>query len=442
MSDRKYLKLRHNVWYFQKRVPKVLRELYHHTTLIEEPLGTGDIRIARQRRDIRLGQLQQQEMKYREKTSPKQRFIGYVEQLNQAAKEVLTASVDDDLCWTDVLDPETVNKTHDTEYIEAFRVVSQGETTSDKYGTTLKETLQHFVRNSEREGTHTEGTRDRYQKTVKLFLEYLNTEDIQLKDIKRSEVFNYIDHHLARKSGATVYGDISRLKTLWLHAYSRAWIIGDNPFDKHKINTTRGREKKQPFTRDELKNVLKAIREETLSMQLLTLMGLYTGARISELVKIRLQDRRDDEGILMMGIAIQDKGKTSAATRWIPVPSQCQPHMEKVITEATSKGSRYLFHDLITNKEGREGYHAGQVFGKLKKKHVTNRSDKGFHSFRVMMATFLQQADVTELEAAYLLGHSKKGLTMSYGYYSKGYDSKRLYEAQRKAGEVIDKFLQ
>lgn len=113
-----------------------------------------------------------------------------------------------------------------------------------------------------------------------------------------------------------------------------------------------------------------------------------------------------------------------------------------MITEATSKGSRYLFHDLITNKEGREGYHAGQVFGKLKKKHVTNRSDKGFHSFRVMMATFLQQADVTELEAAYLLGHSKKGLTMSYGYYSKGYDSKRLYEAQRKAGEVIDKFLQ
>jgi hypothetical protein len=58
-----------------------------------------------------------------------------------------------------------------------------------------------------------------------------------------------------------------------------------------------------------------------------------------------------------------------------------------------------------------------------------------------MMATALQQGDVSELVAAYLLGHSRKGLTMSYGYYSKGYDAKRLQEAQDRAIAVIDEML-
>jgi hypothetical protein len=58
-----------------------------------------------------------------------------------------------------------------------------------------------------------------------------------------------------------------------------------------------------------------------------------------------------------------------------------------------------------------------------------------------MMATALQQGDVSELVAAYLLGHSRKGLTMSYGYYSKGYDAKRLQEAQDRAIAVIDETL-
>ena len=439
MKDKKYLKLRHNVWYFQKRVPKALEELYPATTIIEESLETGDIREARQRRDIRLGQLQQQENLFREESQPKQRFTKYVAELTQIAKDPY---IGEGITWCEVLDPETMNRTHDPEYVEAFKVVSRGETTSDKYGKTLRETLRHFIRISEREEHHTEDTRKRFEKTVKTFLVYFNTDDIQLQDIERSKVFDFIEHRLDSKSGATVQGDISRLKTLWLHAYSRAWVTGNNPFDSHKINTTRGREKRQPFTLNELKTILDVSQHESISMQLLILMGLYTGARISELVKIQIQDIKHDDVILMVGVAIHDKGKTSAATRWMPVPDQCLSLMSDVKAEATSKNSPYLFHDLITNKSGSEGKEAGRAFGKLKKRYVTSRSDKGFHSFRVMMATFLQQADVSELEASYLLGHSKKGLTMSYGYYSKGYDSKRLYEAQKRAGDVIDRILQ
>lgn len=439
MNDRKYLKLRHNTWYFQKRIPKALQSLYPNQTIIEQSLETGDIRTARQKRDILLGQLRQREQLQKVQSHPRRRFLSYVEHLSQASSQWGEQGAE----WNEVLDPESVKKTNDPEYVEAFKTVARGETESERYGVTLNEVLEHFVKASEREQLHTEGTRTRFRATIQSFLNYLNLEDVQLSEIERARVFEFIGHCRERQSGATVQGAISRLKTLWEYAYSRAWVAGQNPFDKHKINTTKGRQKKQPFSNDELKKLLVAMEGESLSMQLLTRMGLYTGARISELVSLRLEDIKEEDGILLMGIKVQESGKTDAATRWLPVPSKCRAMLEEVRKETIKSGSEFLFHDLVTIRpDGRYGYGATKQFGRIKRKHVTDSVEKGFHSFRVMMATVMQRADVSELEAAYLLGHSRKGLTMSYGYYSKGYDARRLFEAQDKAGKVIDQTLE
>lgn len=442
MADKQYLKLRYNTWHFQKRVPKSLKPLYPDTEVIVKSLDTGDIREARHKRDIFLGQLRQQEALMREQSNPKQRFQKYVEELTQVVKDPFHS--EDDITWCEVLDPETRRKTDDPEYVEAFKVVAQGKTSSEKYGTTLQETLRHFIRVSKQDDNHTEGTRSRYEKTVKSFLWYLNVDDVMLNDIERSKVFDFIDHQRESKSGATVQGELSRLKTLWEHAYSRAWVSGDNPFEKHKIKTaSEVTAHKQSFTKEELQALIKVMHGESVSMQLFTLFGLYTGARISEVVKIRLDEIVDDDGVLIAGIAQQEKGKTKAASRWIPVPKQCRELLQVVQKEATESGSLYLFHDLITlSKPDRPAYHVGKEFGKLKHKHITQRSDKGFHSFRVMMATCLERAGVLEAKAAYLLGHSVKGLSLSYGLYSKGYRMDILAEAQSKAGELIDQLLQ
>ncbi|WP_162299719.1 site-specific integrase [Marinospirillum perlucidum] len=439
MNDRKYLKLRHNTWYFQKRVPKALKPLYPDADIIEKSLETGDIKEARHRRDIILGQLRQREHLIKIESEPRQRFRRYVDELRQVAQDRF---VGPDVEWEEVLDPASVRKEDDPEYVEAYKVVTQGKTDSDRYGITLKETLAHQIRASEREQLHTKGTRERFKKTVDSFLLYLNEADIQLNQIERSQVFDFIDHCRERLSGATVQGHISRLKTLWNYAYSRAWVKGDNPFEKHKINTSKGRQKKQPFTEAELRKLMVVIEDQPFSMQLLTCMGLYTGARISELISLRLQDFKEEDGVHLMGIASQEDGKTEAATRWIPVPKPCLSQVEKLRMESADVGSEYLFHDLVSIRpDGRLAYLATKRFGEIKRKHVTERQDKGFHSFRVMMATALQQGDVSELVAAYLLGHSRKGLTMSYGYYSKGYDAKRLQEAQDRAIAVIDEML-
>jgi integrase len=439
MSDRKHLKLRHNTWYFQKRVPKALKPLYPDHDIIEQSLETGDIREAREKRDIILGQLRQRERLVKSQERPRQRFLQYVEDLSQVAAEEF---VGPGLTWDQVLDPVSVKKANEPEYVEAFKTVLQGKRESEKYGITLQEVLDHFIQSSTRDELHTEGTRSRFKKTVITFLRYLNRDDIQMKEIKRSKVFDFIDHCREKVSGATVQGHISRLKNLWDYAYARAWVSAENPFEKHKINTTKGRQKKQPFTTDELRELLDAMKSQPHSMQLLTWLGLYTGARISELVGLRLSDLREEEGVWMVGIAVQESGKTEAATRWIPVPEPCHEGMKQSLSNAREAGAEYLFHDLISIRpDGRYAYAATKRFGEIKRQHVTQRQDKGFHSFRVMMATALQQANVSELEAAYLLGHSRKGLTMSYGYYSKGYEPKRLLAAQGRAVTVINGWL-
>ncbi|MYL24368.1 tyrosine-type recombinase/integrase [Halomonas alkaliantarctica] len=384
-------------------------------------------------------QLRQREQLLKVRSQPRQRFLQYVDDLSEVATEQF---VGPGLRWYEVLDPESVKKENDPEYIEAFKSVMQGKTNSDKYGVTLNEVLQNFIASSEREQLHTEGTRGRFNKTVMVFLHYLNLEDIQMKDIERSKTFEFIDHSREKLSGATVQGHISRLKNLWEYAYARAWVSADNPFEKHKINTTKGRQMKQPFTFSELRKLLSAMEEQPHSMQLLTQMGLYTGARISELTGMKLEDFKKDEGVLMMGIAQQGNGKTKAASRWIPVPLPCHAALKKAQTSAVETGSEYLFHDLVSIRpDSRHAYAATKRFGVIKQKYVTDRQDKGFHSFRVMMATAMQQADVSELETAYLLGHSRKGLTMSYGYYSKGYDAKRLLKAQNKVVDVIKQWI-
>jgi site-specific recombinase XerD len=441
MKDTKYLKPRHNVWYFQRRVPVALESLYPNQAIIERSLSS-DIREARQMRDVILGQMRQQELDLQNSNPEKLKFQEYMTQMKITQANGNIGSNGYPLFWNDVMDPHTARKEDDVAYQAAFSAMLKGQETHQNYRLSLKETLAKFIAESKAETRHTPETLGRYSKTISIFLSLLNHKDFPLEDINREQALNFISHHRTRVSGATLYSHISRLKTLWEYAYRHAWIKGDNPFDRHTINTTKDRKKKQPFTPEETVQLLHAIKQEKPSMRLLVWLGLYSGARISELVSVSLSSIKEEDGLTMIGIATEQKGKTESATRHIPVPQRCLNLFEEIKTNAVSEGSSYLFHDLVTQRDdARLGYGVTKAFGAIKKKYITTRTDKGFHSFRVMMATVLQRAGVSELIAAYMLGHSKKGLTMSYGYYSKGYSAKQLSEAQDKAVAELDRFM-
>nr|WP_245680361.1 integrase [Alteromonas confluentis] len=75
---------------------------------------------------------------------------------------------------------------------------------------------------------------------------------------------------------------------------------------------------------------------------------------------------------------------------------------------------------------------ASRTFSNFKTRHVTNNKLKSFHSFRHMYITAMERAGVEENVTAQIVGH-ERGKTMSYGYYSKGHELKRLKEAVNKA---------
>ena len=67
-------------------------------------------------------------------------------------------------------------------------------------------------------------------------------------------------------------------------------------------------------------------------------------------------------------------------------------------------------------------------FGRLKDKHMTVQAKKGFHSFRVHVATSLERGHISESTTVWILGHNRTA-SRSYGLYSKGMSTKQLKDA-------------
>ncbi|WP_223932256.1 hypothetical protein [Aeromonas caviae] len=83
------------------------------------------------------------------------------------------------------------------------------------------------------------------------------------------------------------------------------------------------------------------------------------------------------------------------------------------------------------------------MFQKHKDAVLGGQCSAVFHSFRKMAATGYQRAKVFEGIAAGILGHSRKGLTLSYGLYATGFELQQQLEAVETmlASDYMSQFL-
>jgi len=140
----------------------------------------------------------------------------------------------------------------------------------------------------------------------------------------------------------------------------------------------------------------------------LILLDMYSGMRIEEVCSLKAEDVKND-------VLFVSASKTEAGIRWIPIHSQLQQPIERMIQ--TSKDG-YLISNLISNnKYAKRSDAIGKRFGRLKRrlgygpKHV-------FHSIRETVVTMLEQAGIEEGVTADIVGHKKQ--TITYGVYSGG----------------------
>ena len=275
------------------------------------------------------------------------------------------------------------------------------------YTFTIKEALSSLLA---RKASLSDDTKQKLDSSLKRFLTFIGVNDIGLQDIDKKSVVAYIEHLGDEYAHGTISAHLSRLKSIWAHAFQLGEItIEQSPFEDHDFSPFKKGEsrRKQLFSKEQLQKVLPDCPD---TVKTLVKVGLFTGARISELCSANVEEV---EGIRCLVVR---KGKSKSAARYIPLADQIA--------------------DLpLPLKQDHKA--AGRVFSRFKVSQITDDSTRSFHSLRNHFITAGERAGIREFDVAYAAGH-KTGTTMSFGNYTR-HDVKRLKATVDKVANQIEK---
>lgn len=181
----------------------------------------------------------------------------------------------------------------------------------------------------------------------------------------------------------------------------------------------------EPFTEDELRRMFTHSRyvdnKFNATYQFwLPLLGLFTGARISELCQIRLDDIKSIDGVDAISIESNpetgQRTKTKAGIRTIPIHSKLiELGFLDYVNYLRAEGHQVLFPDLRQG-ERKAGENASKWFPRFKRECGVTNKRKTFHSFRHMVNTLLYQNRQHPAHIQQIMGHRKSSLGESDTY--------------------------
>ncbi|BDR16849.1 integrase [Vibrio sp. STUT-A16] len=425
-QDTKYLKKRKNrdVWLFSKRIPKQIQHLYEGKEVYTKSLKTSCIKTARLRRNAILAEMSLKEEQAID--GGRATFVSFYKTLKEA-KEIHGYDPYGSHHNIDVEDVTNTNLYPEIQQ-EAFRAVYLGETPI-KYTCTLRESMSEWL---ELNRNKNKDTISKVKSTTERFLKHCGVFDLPLLSIERSSVVNFIHELSGECSVSTIRAHLSRLKTVYKHAWDMGHIKNkDNPFADHSLAHLEARKEKNPkqlFSREQIHLLVKWADEQTAkgsNMGLLFRLGLFTGSRIGELCRIKVKDVYTDSGITAIKIRV---GKTSSAQRTVPLTDSLASEV-KQLTDGKDPESKLL---------GLNGDKASRDFSRFKVANVSKDSSQCFHSLRVHLSTAMLRAGIQEHRSAFIVGH-EGGKTMTYGYYAKGDELKTLKEYVDRAEAIIQR---
>lgn len=230
-----------------------------------------------------------------------------------------------------------------------------------------------------------------------------------------------------------------------------------NPCRGLFFDLKKGRNRRPPFTIDQLNRILssplftgfEADGKEHLPGSRkaddwrfwVPLICMFTGARISEIAQLRVDDVKEQHGIWFFHI--RDDEKTGQRTK----SRQSRPaavHSRLISIglldfvraqkeRASQDGNQQLFPELEPNARG----HIGATPSRFWRDYLESigvkegRDGYGAHSFRHTIADQLRLADYLDSEFQAALGHSQKTVTSGYGQLTQG--------TAKRFSEIIEK---
>lgn len=200
----------------------------------------------------------------------------------------------------------------------------------------------------------------------------------------------------------------------------------------------RASEERKTFSPDDLKKLFesaeyqKGFREPF--QYWVPLIALYTGTRLEEICRLRVESFNVVDGINVIQITPDGDwgGKTKAALRTIPIHSKLiELGLLEYVDNQKSRSHTRLFPELTKQRDG-YGARVSKWFTRYRKKCGITESGKVFHSFRHTLTDELKQAGVSLEVAKAIIGHEDESET--FGRYGKSYRANILH----KAIELVD----
>ena len=219
---------------------------------------------------------------------------------------------------------------------------------------------------------------------------------------------------------------LGSLGSFWEYLLVEGVVTDLSPFQGHKLprDITKTKPIRRGFNTDECLALLaKATSgKDTVLADLITL-GLYTGARVEELCRLKVDDIIIEDNHRALRIA---KSKTQAGTRTVPLHPAITALVDRL---AADSKDGYLVFSKSKNQYDERSTGLSRRFGRLKSS-LGYGPELVFHSLRKTVTTKLEQAGVSEGIAADILGHEKQ--TITYGLYSGGTSMAQKMEAISK----------
>lgn len=442
-SALRHVTRRGNRYYLHWGIPKDVRHLFGGRSAVTRTLCTSDLALALTRRDLAVEELRRVVRAARD-TDEQQEFRVFLDDIRRlhaasvpvpALPEVApkvpempqqqggqTAPASSPTL-SPTLSPEP--STASAQEQPAPSATQRAPTT--KPGALFKEAMRLYLK--EHEATLNVGAASRLKVSPALFLRHLGVKDIHLSDIDKRDVQAWVLECSKAKATMTVKSYAGALAGVWDWAYRRRMVDGENPFRDLNLRLPPSKVKRGAFT---VEQVAKLLDGATPGMRVLIEFGLITGCRLGELTTLTVNDFGEQNGVHYFQIT---DGKTENAARTVPLPTALWQRLRDTVESG-------LWMREKTRTRVASDYWSA-VFQKLKGAVLEDAAGLVFHSFRKMAATAYQRAGVFEGITAELLGHSRKGLTMSYGLYATGYALPQQLEAVETmlAGDYMRGYL-
>lgn len=158
----------------------------------------------------------------------------------------------------------------------------------------------------------------------------------------------------------------------------------------------------------------------------LTLILAFTGARLNEVVQLRVDDVREIDEIWAFDFTNEGDGqslKTKSSRRQLPIhPRLLELGLLKFRDAATAAGQVDLFFQVPRDRDGRYSTQAGKWFRRfLDRIGVKGKDLGGAHRWRHTLADALRSGGVDDFDIGRLLGHEVDVAKMT-GHYGREVD--------------------